>query len=124
MFYSDKKTDIAIKNSDISTLHYPCEVDGKIDSATASEKKSRKKSIRVELSIEDYNQFRQMAEKKRVTLRHLAMTKMLDTSEGLQEYKNQLAILMPEIHHLIDQMEDQELQEMLRKKVGEAFANL
>lgn len=111
MFYSDKKTDIAIKNSDISTLHYPC-------------KECRKKSIRVELSMEDYNQFRQMAEKRKISLRHLAVTKMLDTAEGLQEYKNQLAILMPEIHHLIDQMEDQELQEMLRKKVGEAFANL
>lgn len=87
-------------------------------------KNSHKKSIRVELSENQYSQFRGMAKREKVSLRHLAITKMFDSPIGLQEYKERQARLLPSLHALIDQVDDDVLQCSIRRKVAELYADL
>ena len=85
---------------------------------------SKKRYIRVELSDDEYNRFAQTAKKEKVSLRHLAVTKMLDSTVGLQEYKDHQTRLLPSLHALIDEVDDYELQNKLRMKVREIYAYL
>ncbi len=85
---------------------------------------NKTKSIRVELPLDEYEEFHQLAQRERVTLRHLARTKMLDSPVGLQEYKDHQARLLPSMHSLIDKVDDERLQAALRRKVGEFCAYL
>ena len=80
---------------------------------------SKTKSIRVELTMDEYNRFSQMAKKENVTLRHLARTKMLDSPVGLREYKDHQVKIIAQLHGLIDQVEDENLEHQLRQKVRE-----
>ena len=88
------------------------------------EKNNKTKSIRVELTMDEYNQFSQMAKKENVTLRHLARTKMLDSSVGLREYKDHQVKIIAQLHGLIDQVEDENLEHQLRLKVRELNASM
>ena len=84
----------------------------------------RKKYIRVELNEEEYKQFSQIARKERISLRHLALTRMLDSPVGLQEYKDRQARLLPSLQSIIDEVDEQKIQNKLRMKVGEIYADL
>ena len=88
------------------------------------EKNNKTKSIRVELTMDEYNQFSQMAQKENVTLRHLARTKMLDSPVGLREYKDHQVKIIAQLHGLIDQVEDENLEHQLRLKVRELSASM
>ena len=85
---------------------------------------NKNKSIRVELTMDEYNRFSQMAQKENVTLRHLARTKMLDSSVGLREYKDHQVKIIAQLHGLIDQVEDENLEHQLRLKVRELNASM
>ena len=85
---------------------------------------SKTKSIRVELTMDEYNRFSQMAQKENVTLRHLARTKMLDSPVGLREYKDYQVKIIAQLHGLIDQVEDENLEHQLRLKVRELNASM
>ena len=88
------------------------------------ENNSKTKSIRVELTMHEYNQFSQMAKKENVTLRYLARTKMLDSPVGLREYKDRQVKIIAQLHGLIDQVEDENLEHQLRLKVRELSASM
>ena len=85
---------------------------------------SKKRYIRVELSDDEYNRFAQTAKNENVSLRHLAVTRMLDSPIGLQEYKDHQTRLLPSLHALIDEVDDFDLQNKLRMKVREIYAYL
>ena len=85
---------------------------------------SKKRYIRVELSKDEYNRFAQTAKNERVSLRHLAVTRMLDSPIGLQEYKEHQTRLLPSLQALIDEVDDYDLQNKLRQKVREIYAYL
>ena len=85
---------------------------------------SKKRYIRVELSDDEYNRFSQTAKNEKVSLRHLAVTRMLDSPIGLQEYKDHQTRLLPSLHALIDEVDDYNLQNKLRMKVREIHAYL
>ena len=85
---------------------------------------SKKRYIRVELSNDEYNRFAQTAKNERVSLRHLAVTRMLDSPIGLQEYKDHQTRLLPSLQALIDEVDDYDLQNKLRQKVREIYAYL
>ena len=86
--------------------------------------KSKKRYIRVELSNDEYNRFAQIAKNEKISLRHLAVTRMLDSPAGLQEYKDHQTRLLPSLHALIDEVDDYELKNKLRMKVREIYAYL
>ena len=86
--------------------------------------KSKKRYIRVELSDDEYNRFSQTAKYEKVSLRHLAVTRMLDSPIGLQEYKDHQTRLLPSLHALIDEVNDEDLQRKLKQKVREIYAYL
>ena len=88
------------------------------------EKNNKTKSIRVELTMDEYNRFSQMAKKENVTLRHLARTKMLDSPVGLREYRDHQVKIIAQLHGLIDQVEDENLEHQLRLKVRELNASM
>lgn len=85
---------------------------------------SKKRYIRVELSDDEYKRFFQTAKNERVSLRHLAVTRMLDSTVGLQEYRDHQTRLLPSLHALIDEVDDYDLQNKLRQKVREIYAYL
>ena len=85
---------------------------------------SKKRYIRVELSDDEYNRFAQTAKNEKISLRHLAVTRMLDSPIGLQEYKDHQTRLLPSLHALIDEVDDFDLQNKLRMKVREIYAYL
>ena len=85
---------------------------------------SKKRYIRVELSDDEYNRFAQTAKNEKVSLRHLAVTRMLDSPFGLQEYMDHQTRLLPSLHALIDEVDDYNLQNKLRMKVREIHAYL
>ena len=85
---------------------------------------SKKRYIRVELSDDEYNRFARTAKNERISLRHLAVTRMLDSPVGLQEYKDHQTRLLPSLHALIDEVDDYDLQTKLRQKVREIYAYL
>lgn len=85
---------------------------------------NKKRYIRVELSDDEYSRFSQTAKNERVSLRHLAVTRMLDSTIGLQEYKDHQTRLLPSLHALIDEVDDFDLQNKLRMKVREIYAYL
>ena len=79
----------------------------------------RKKYIRVELNEDEYNRFSQIARKEKISLRHLAVTKMLDSSIGLKEYREHQYRLLPSLYGLIDEVDDYDLQNRMKAKVRE-----
>ena len=85
---------------------------------------NKKRYIRVELSDDEYNRFARTAKNERISLRHLAVTRMLDSPVGLQEYKDHQTRLLPSLHALIDEVDDYDLQIKLRQKVREIHAYL
>ena len=97
---------------------------GPYPAVSPDEKNNKTKSIRVELTMDEYNRFSQMAKQENVTLRHLARTKMLDSSVGLREYKDHQVKIVAQIHGLIDKVEDEDLEHQLRLKVRELNASL
>ena len=90
--------------------------------AVASKVKDKKTSVRVELTKDEYELFSQYAKQEEISLRHLAKTRMLDSSIGLQEYKERQARRLPKLHALIDQVEDEELQSKIRQEVRDLYA--
>ena len=74
--------------------------------------------------MDEYNRFSQMAQKENVTLRYLARTKMLDSPVGLREYKDHQVKIIAQLHGLIDQVEDENLEHQLRLKVRELNASM
>ena len=92
--------------------------------SSAINNNNKTKSIRVELTMDEYNRFSQMAQKENVTLRYLARTKMLDSPVGLREYKDRQVKIIAQLHGLIDQVEDENLEHQLRLKVRELNASM
>ena len=84
--------------------------------------KNKKVSIRVELTNDEYELFSQYAKQEKISLRHLAKTRMLDSPVGLQEYKERQARRLPKLHALVDQIEDEELQSKIRQEVRDLYA--
>ena len=84
--------------------------------------KNEKKSIRIELTEDEYELFSHFAKQEKISLRHLAKTRMLDSSIGLQEYKERQARRLPKLHALVDQIEDEELQSKIRQGMRDLYA--
>ena len=84
--------------------------------------KNKKVSVRIELTKVEYELFSQYAKQEKISLRHLAKTRMLDSPVGLQEYKERQARRLPKLHALVDQIEDEELQSKIRQEVRDLYA--
>ena len=82
------------------------------------------RSIRVELTVEEYEMFSKQAKEQKIFKRCLARTRLLDTQEGVKGLRDRLIRGLPGLHSLVDQIEDPDLQRELRERMVTMYGDL
>ena len=78
-----------------------------------------KKTIKIELSEEEYDQVSEQAERMKLSLRKYAKMRVLDQEPGPDMRCRQIMQLMPFFYHAADKVADSNVQQELRKIGGQ-----
>lgn len=77
------------------------------------------KTIKIELSKEEYDQVSEQAERMKLSLRKYAKMRVLDQEPGPDMRCRQIMQLMPFFYHAADKVTDNSVQQELRKIGGQ-----
>ena len=77
------------------------------------------KTIKIELSEEEYDQVSEQAERMKLSLRKYAKMRVLDQEPGPDMRCRQVMQLMPFFYHAADKVADSNVQQELRKIGGQ-----
>ena len=77
------------------------------------------KTIKIELSKEEYDQVSEQAERMKLSLRKYAKMRVLDQEPGPDMRCRQIMQLMPFFYHTADKVTDNSIQQELRKIGGQ-----
>ena len=94
-----------------------CEVNG-MNTKTKERKGEIRKEVKFRVSQEEYTFIVRKAAELGISQQHFLRTRALDTSQGVQELRDQIMRSVPRLYHYASQIEDAYLRQSLEKEVA------